>query len=82
MSLESKLGSLHIDFLKYIFHYMYYVHYIKLVLNIKSKVSLEVPQCGNRIITWLVRELDQEIIRNYSFKTVAAKEVGKTSSIS
>lgn len=61
---------------------MYYVYYTKLVLNINSKVSLEVSQCGNKIITWLVRELDQEIVCNYIFKTVAAKEVGKTSSIS
>lgn len=61
---------------------MYYVYYIKLVLNINSKVLLETSQDGNKIIPWLVRELDQEIVCNYIFRTVAAKEAWEKSSIS
>lgn len=51
--------------------------YIKLVLNINSKVLLEIPQCGNKRVTRLVRELDQEIVCNYIFKIAAAKEMEK-----
>lgn len=46
----------------------------------EHKVLLEAPQCGNKTVTWLVRELEQEIVCNYIFKTVAAKEVGKKKS--
>lgn len=48
--------------------------YIKLVLNINSKVLLEIPQQrGNKRVARLVRELDQEIVCNYIFKIAAAK---------
>lgn len=44
------------------------------MLNINSKVLLEIPQGGNKIVPWLVRELDQEIVWYYIFRTVAAKK--------